>query len=220
LGQPRVAGGVVIVVPAEGGLAAFRESDGAPLWHGLPGTLGAASQTTLYGNIGFEEVVAWSPQTGRGLWEYQSARKVNGLSEPSTLLAANAHTVLIGTPRGSAALDAASGTLLWESSATFDAPYFTGAGADPAFYGAHAGRIVAVRASDGAVLWQASVAGYEAGGVISMLLVDGALFAMLEGPACFSGGCLSNRLVALDAFTGDVDWWRAVSDAFVLAQVP
>jgi outer membrane protein assembly factor BamB len=220
LGQPRAAAGAVLAVGRDMGVAAFREGDGAPLWAGQPGGISAINQTTLFGNIGFDIAYARSLATGRELWEYESARKVNGLGVAATVLAADDHTVLLRTDRGLAGLDAASGALLWESPATFDGTYVVAGGATPTFFGGHGGRLLAVRASDGAVLWQTAIQSYTAGSATSMAVAEDALFAMLEGPPCFTGGCLPNRLVALDATSGALAWWRDLPDAYLLAQAP
>jgi outer membrane protein assembly factor BamB len=220
LGQPRVAGGVVLAIARTSGVAAFREQDGAPHWEGQPGGIGAINQTALFGNYGFNIAYARSLATGRELWEYESARKVNGLGVAATVLAADERTVLIRTDRGLAALDAASGALRWEAPVTFDGTYTVPGGAVATFYGAQGGRLLAVRASDGAVLWQTAIQGYTAGGVMSMDVAEGALFAMLEGPPCFSGGCRYNRLVALDAASGALAWWRDMPDGYMVAQAP
>jgi outer membrane protein assembly factor BamB len=220
LGQPRAAAGVVLAVGRDRGVAAFREGDGAPLWAGQPGGIGAINQTALFGNFGFNIAYARSLATGRELWEYESARKVNGLGVAATVLAADDHIVLLATDRGVAGLDAASGALRWESPATFDGTYVVAGGATPTFFGAHGGRLLAVRASDGAVLWQTAIQSYTAGSTISMAVAEGALFAMLEGPPCFTGGCLPNRLVAVDATSGALAWWRDLPDAYLLTQAP
>jgi outer membrane protein assembly factor BamB len=220
LGQPRAASGVALAIARNGGVAAFRESDGTPLWQDQPGSIGAINQTALYGNMSYSIAYARSLATGRELWEYESARKVNGLGVQATVLAADEHTVLLRTDRGLAGLDAATGALRWESPATLDGTYTATSGAVPTFYGAHGGRLLAVRASDGAILWQTVIEGYTTGSLTSLAVAQGAVFAMLEGPPCYTGGCLYNRLVALDAASGALAWWRDLPDAYLLAQAP
>jgi outer membrane protein assembly factor BamB len=220
LDQPRVAGGVVLAIAQTDGVAAFREQDGAPLWAGQPGGIGAINQTALFGNYGFNIAYARSLATGRELWEYGAGRKANGMGVAATVLAADERTVLLRTDRGLAGLDAASGALRWEAPVTFDGTYTVPDGTGATFYGAQGGRLLAVRASDGTLLWQTVIQGYAGGVVMSMYVAEGGLFALLEGPPCFSGGCRYNRLVALDAATGALAWWRDLPDGYMVAQAP
>jgi outer membrane protein assembly factor BamB len=228
-GGLRMAGGVVLIQQDksfdESNIiwAAFREGDGVPVWQmALPQF--EANHTALFGTLIDYTVRAWSLQTGQVAWEHQFTQPQGVEVSARGVLAANDSAVLVQTAVGVDALDAASGAELWQAPATMDAQsMILRTGADAAYFVTNSAMITATRIRDGAQLWRATVADNTVVGVSAIVSVGSALFAMInERPPHCLAFCAypNNRVVALNAMSGAVAWWRDYPDAWSLMRAP
>jgi outer membrane protein assembly factor BamB len=241
--QPVAAAGVVVVDPVQGGLTAFRESDGAFLWQAPYSLLNIGmNQLAVYGNVGIF-LFAYALADGQklndgqplqqyvnGVWgddAYDTCCTVHHVSHQAAVLGVSAQLVLVETDVPTdhlLALDARTGQVRWHSThAVSRVILASGSGAAPTIFASHEGEVMALRSSDGGTLWQAGLPGYEHGSVLGMIDLGSALFLMLEPPysSCSFFGCsgpTSNRLVALDSATGAVLWWRDLPAGYLMGQ--
>jgi outer membrane protein assembly factor BamB len=249
---PFVGGGVVVVqvddivvgkdgppiAAPDSGLWGFRERDGAVLWTRGQLAAAAADQVAVYGNIG-GAVTARRLVDDHVLWEYDGAPPVSGVAAQTFLMdrGIGGQLALVVTGGHLVALDARTGQFRWQSSDTLtDTPggfvaiggpvfgpvFGAGSGSVPSIVVAHHGTVIALQASDGAVLWRTVIPDYHDGTVLGMSGQEGALFVEVEGPACkstfFGESCLPNRLAALDTSTGAIAWWHDLPSGLMLAR--
>jgi outer membrane protein assembly factor BamB len=208
-GEVHAGGGIVVVTRTDyvapntfvqsACLAAFRERDGAPLWCSLkwPNAAVAATPTVVIINEGGQLVGALALSTGQFLWEGDAQ---------GSIVAVNDQQVLVSSLQQLAALDAATGHVVWQS--TTSVADWVGASwsaAETAVYIADQDEVVALRTGDGRQLWRASYGDYMA---MQFVVEGGVLFVLLERQE--SGPLV--RLVAVAADTGTVYWQRDLPD--------
>ncbi|HYK95470.1 MAG TPA: PQQ-binding-like beta-propeller repeat protein [Candidatus Dormibacteraeota bacterium] len=198
--SPAVVGTTAYVPSNDGMLRALDLRTGTVSWTvPLGATTGSASPLVVDGSVVVADqsgkVHALDPATGAEHWSFQADGPIDGAA------ASVGDTVLTATEVGTAyALDARTGGVRWRTGLPAGVTRSVSASRDTLFVGA-GGILVALRLSDGAILWQSSVA--SSGDCGTPTVAGGLAFDAtgIDGDALDAKG-----VVAVDAATGTVRW--------------
>jgi outer membrane protein assembly factor BamB len=198
--SPAVVGETAFLLSNDGLVRALDLSTGAVRWtKPLAAPTTSASPLVVDGSLIVGDksgvVHALDSATGAERWSMQTDGPIDGAA------AAVGGVVLTATEAGTAyALDARTGALTWKSTLPAGVTRSVTASADTVFVGA-AGILVALRLSDGTMLWQTTVA---TSGACGTPTVAGGLVFDSTG---LDGDDRSARgVVAVDAASGTVRW--------------
>ncbi len=198
--SPAVVGDRVFLLSSDGVVHALDLATGTAVWElGLGATTGSASPLVVAGLVVVGDssgmVHALDTASGHTRWSTQTDGAIDGAA------AGVGNLVLTATEGGSAyALDAETGSVIWKATLPPGVTHSVTASADTVFVGAR-GILVALRLSDGSILWQSPVA--TSGDCGTPTVADGLVFDAigLDGNDPAAKG-----VVALDASTGAVRW--------------
>jgi len=211
--RPAISGQTIYVASADGEVAAFDRSSGDTLWEveletSLSGGVGVYEDALLLGSIdGY--VLKLDARSGALIWSVPVRGEI--LSPPQS----NGNVVVVQTNDGKLqGLDFATGELLW----TYDSniPVLTVRGTsspimhnDRVYAGFANGRVLALNANTGAIVWEVRVAIPQGRSEIERLVdVDGTM--ELAGNELYAASYQGN-LVAIDVDTGTRMWQQKVS---------
>lgn len=161
----------------------------------------ASDGQRLYADVN-RRIEAFDLGTGARLWSYQ--RPLGG---PSSLVARDGRLFWAGDT--AVALDAATGRELWRHALPSPAGLGESDGDPEAYYvGLKDHRVLALRASDGALLWNRDLGpGWPYGGVVRGMTVSGdTVYAAVEHDTGINGHIGTGDVFALDRRTGAVHW--------------
>ena len=211
---PISADGRVFVVDVKGSVSAVALDTGRNLWTaeikseerskvGFGGGV-AYMDSTVFATSGYGFIVALDASTGREIWRYDAGVPFRGA--PTAIggkVYAITHDNLM------MAIDAASGTLIWDQVGIAESAGMLGA-ASPAVDSSavvmalSSGELVAMRPENGRILWQDSLSS-------SRRLTPLSTLADIDGDPVIDGGkayALSHagRMVAIDMRSGERSW--------------
>jgi len=161
----------------------------------------ASDGQRLYADVN-RRIEAFELNTGAKLWSYQ--RPLGG---PSSLVARDGRLFWAGDT--AVALDAATGRELWRYVLPSPAGLGESDGDDEAYYvGLHDHRVLALRATDGVLLWSRDLGpDWPYGGVVRGMTVSGdTVYAAVEHDTGINGYIGTGDVFALDRRTGAVHW--------------
>jgi outer membrane protein assembly factor BamB len=211
--RPAIRGQTIYVASADGEVAAFDRSSGDALWEveletSLSGGVGVYEDALLLGSSdGY--LLKLDASSGALTWSVPVRGEI--LSPPQS----NGNVVVVQTNDGKLqGLDFATGKLLW----TYDSniPVLTVRGTsspivhnDQVYAGFANGRVLALNANTGAIVWEVRVAISQGRSEIERLVdVDGTM--ELAGTELYAASYQGN-LVAIDVGTGTRMWQQKVS---------
>jgi outer membrane protein assembly factor BamB len=198
--SPAVVGDRAYLLSNDGVVHALNLATGTATWEvSLGATTGSASPLVVAGLVVVGDssgaVHALDAASGAKRWSTQTDGAIDGAA------AGVGDLVLTATEAGTAyALDARTGAVAWKTTLPAGVTRSVTASAGTVFVGAK-GMLVALRLSDGSILWQAPVA--TTGDCGTPTVADGLVFDStgLDGTDPAAKG-----VVALDAATGAVRW--------------
>lgn len=161
----------------------------------------ASDGQRLYADVN-RRIEAFDLGTGARLWSYQ--RPLGG---PSSLVARDGRLFWAGDT--AVALDAATGRELWRHPLPSSAGLSESDGDPDAYYvGLKDHRVLALRATDGALLWSRDLGpDWPYGGVVRGMTVSGdTVYAAVEHDTGINGHIGTGDVFALDRRTGAVHW--------------
>lgn len=210
---PSVNDGFVYAADPRGRVSAFAEDTGRAKWRvdlrvPVSGAVGVGRNLVVVGTRG-GEVIALDRENGNRLWTAPVSTEV--LAPP----AVNRDIVAVQTVDGRVyALAADSGKRLWVYERTEPALSLRGTGtpvivSDGVLAGFASGKVVALRVTDGGVLWEATV-GQPHGRNEIERLVDVDASALVAPDAVYAAS-FQGRLTALNPASGATLWVRDVS---------
>ncbi len=217
---PAVEGGLVFAAGEDGQVQAFDAESGRPQWSAdvdaaITGGVGAGDGLVLAGTDE-GEVIALAAATGEPVWRARVSSEV--LSSPR----AAGGTVVVRTLDGKlAGLDTGTGASRWVYEA--DTPGLSLRGAAPpsaaaagiVVAGFDNGRLAAVRAASGEVLWEASVSDARGRSELDRL-VDIDTEPVIEGALAYASSHL-REVAAFEIATGREAWRRELASSSGLA---
>ena len=198
--SPAVVGDRVFLLSSDGVVHALDLATGAGIWElGLGATTGSASPLIVAGLVvvgdGSGVVHALDTASGHKRWSTQTDGAIDGAA------AGVGNLALTATEGGSAyALDAQTGSVIWKATLPPGVTHSVTASAGTVFVGAK-GILVALRLSDGSILWQSPVA--TSGDCGTPTVADGLVF---DSTGLDGSDPAAKGVVALDASTGAVRW--------------
>ena len=209
--SPAIAGPRLIVSSQDGTVTAVARTNGRVLWRVVTAGAVESSPVVVDGLVYFGSqdgrLFAVNAASGRIRWAYNTGGRIN--SSPSLF----GDRVCITTYAGAFfCFDRRTGTKLWSTYVKRDAFRYESFYSSPSTDGlrlyavARSGKVVAVRASDGAVVWTQHVGGL------------GYTTPAVAGGRVFVGG-FDGRLRAYRATTGDLDWETYVGGRILGAPV-
>jgi outer membrane protein assembly factor BamB len=161
----------------------------------------ASDGQRLYADVN-RRIEAFDLGTGARLWSYQ--RPLGG---PSSLVARDGRVFWAGDT--AVALDAATGRELWRHTLPSPAGLGESDGDQEAYYvGLKDHRVLALRATDGALLWSRDLGpDWPYGGVVRGMTVSGdTVYAAVEHDTGINGHIGTGDVFSLDRRTGAVHW--------------
>jgi eukaryotic-like serine/threonine-protein kinase len=198
--SPAVVGETAFLVSNDGAVNALDLKTGAVQWTvSLGAPAGSASPLVVDGLLVIGDqsgvVHALDPMTGAKRWTMTTDGPIDGAA------AAVGDLVLTATEAGTMyALDAGTGAVTWKIGLPAGVTRSVTASPDTVFIGAE-GIVVALRLSDGAILWQATVATKGACGTPTV-----AAGLVFDATGIDGDDAAAKGVVALDASTGEVRW--------------
>lgn len=216
--RPVVADGRVYALDTRNRLSAYSVQDGKQLWavdarkigekeSGIAGGV-AFSGGVLYVSAGFNEIVAVNPANGEIYWRTpidSPSRSAPTINEGRVFVVTQTNTLT--------ALDAKSGTVLWDYSGLEGSASLVG-GASPAAEGGlvvpafTSGEIYALRIENGSLAWSDNLASMlRLGGLSGIADISG--YPVIDKGLVFAIS-YAGRMVAIDASTGMRIWTREI----------
>lgn len=198
--SPAVVGDRAYLLSNDGVVHALDLATGNAVWEvSLGATTGSASPLVIAGLVIVGDtsgvVHAIDSASGAKRWSF----KVDGAIDGAAANVGN--LVLTATEDGSAyALEAQTGSVVWKATLPAGVTRSVTASADTVFVGAK-GTLVALRLSDGSMVWQSAVA--PTGECGTPTVADGLVF---DATGLDGSDPAAKGVVALDASTGAVRW--------------
>jgi len=212
---PAYSNGRVFLADADGNVAGFDVDSGRKLWEvetdaRLSGGPGAGAGAVVVGSLD-GDVIALNPETGASLWRVRASSEV--LAAPAVGL----EQVIVRSNDGTVvSLDIAAGERKWIVSKTLPLLTLRGSSApvlltDRVLVGFDSGRVVALKSSDGAQIWEQSLADAEGRTELERINdIDGAV--VVDNNEIFAVA-YNGRTAQLDPDSGRTVWVRDVSSS-------
>lgn len=216
--RPVVADGRVYALDTQNRLSAYNVQDGKQLWRIDARKIGEKESTiaggvafsggVLYASAGYNEIIAVNPVNGEIFW--RTAIDTPSRSAPTI----NEGRVFVVTQTNTlTALDAKTGTVLWDYSGMEGAASLVG-GASPAAEAGlvvpafTSGEIYALRVENGSLAWSDNLASMlRLGGLSGIADISG--YPVIDKGLVFAIS-YAGRMVAIDAQTGMRIWTREI----------